>query len=65
MLGVTYNSAWFIIHRIIHAIEQKHINKLNRNVEVVETYFGGKYGRIRKLTCCEVKTPVISSSKGI
>lgn len=43
MLGVTYKSAWFMAHRIRHAMSQEPLSsKLSGTVEVDETYIGGK-----------------------
>ena len=41
-LGVTQKTAWFMMHRIRLALQRKSINKLRREVEVDETYIGGK-----------------------
>lgn len=41
-LGVTYKTAWFICHRIRHAMQQDGTLKLDGTVEVDETYVGGK-----------------------
>ena len=43
MLGLTYKSAWFMAHRIRHAMnENPTVAKLYGTVEVDETYVGGK-----------------------
>ncbi len=43
MLGVTYKSAWFMMHRIRYAMQQEPLaSKLSGIVEVDETYIGGK-----------------------
>jgi transposase-like protein len=44
MLGVTYKTAWFMAHRIRHAMGETPTegNKLNGIVEVDETFVGGK-----------------------
>jgi transposase-like protein len=43
MLGVTYKSAWFMMHRIRYAMAQEPMaSKLSGIVEVDETYVGGK-----------------------
>lgn len=43
MLGVTYKSAWFMMHRIRYAMTQEPLaGKLTGVVEVDETYIGGK-----------------------
>ena len=42
MLGINYRTAWYLCHRIRHAVEQVSIPKLDGTVEVDETYVGGK-----------------------
>jgi transposase-like protein len=44
MLGVTYKTAWFMSHRIRHAMTPNHwaVPKLTGTVEVDETFVGGK-----------------------
>lgn len=43
MLGITYKSAWFMAHRIRHAMSQEPLSsKLSGTIEVDETYVGGK-----------------------
>ena len=44
MLGVTYRSAWFMAHRLRHAMatDAGIFQKLSGTVEVDETYIGGK-----------------------
>jgi len=43
MLGMTYRSAWFMAHRLRHAMMQDPVlSKLSGTVEVDETYIGGK-----------------------
>jgi transposase-like protein len=41
-LGVTQKTAWFMLHRLRLAIQAKSFNKFGGNVEVDETYIGGK-----------------------
>ncbi|MGI8735173.1 MAG: IS1595 family transposase [Pyrinomonadaceae bacterium] len=41
-LGVTQKSAWFVLHRIRKAMQNGSLNKLSGQVEVDETYIGGK-----------------------
>jgi transposase-like protein len=41
-LGVTQKTAWFMMHRLRMAIMAKSFNKFGGNVEVDETYIGGK-----------------------
>jgi len=43
MLGVTYKAAWFMAHRVRHAMQDGPLAaKLRGKVEVDETYIGGK-----------------------
>jgi len=43
MLGITYKSAWFLAHRIRHAMTQSvYTDKLSGTIEADETYIGGK-----------------------
>lgn len=43
MFGITYKSAWFMLHRIRHAMGMDEPqDKLNGTVEADETYIGGK-----------------------
>ncbi len=53
LLGVTYKSAWFMMHRIRHAMSVDPLaSKLNGIVEADETYVGGKaknmHAKVRK-----------------
>jgi transposase-like protein len=41
-LGVTQKTAWFMLHRIRLAAQSKTFNKLSGEVEVDETFIGGK-----------------------
>lgn len=41
-IGVTQRTAWFLLHRIRLAMQQGTFNKLGGNVEVDETFIGGK-----------------------
>ncbi len=41
-LGVTQKTAWFMLHRLRLAIQAKSFNKIDGDVEVDETYIGGK-----------------------
>lgn len=40
-LGVTQKTAWFMLHRIRHAIKQGSIEKMDGPVEADETFIGG------------------------
>ncbi|MDD5656778.1 MAG: IS1595 family transposase [Elusimicrobia bacterium] len=43
MLGITYKAAWFMAHRLRHAMKEGPLaDKLRGKVEVDETYIGGK-----------------------
>lgn len=43
MLGITYKSAWFMVHRIRYAMRQSDLFvKMGGTVEIDETYIGGK-----------------------
>jgi transposase-like protein len=44
MLGVTYKAAWFVMHRLRHAMatNQSVFTQLSGTVEVDETYVGGR-----------------------
>ena len=60
MLGVTYKTAWFMMHRIRHAMVQKiQDKKLKGIIEADETYVGGK-GRGKRGRGSQKKTPVFS-----
>lgn len=41
-LGVTQKTAWFMLHRLRLAIQAQSFNKIGGDVEVDETYIGGK-----------------------
>ena len=41
-IGITQKSAWFMLHRIRLASQNKTFNKLAGEVEVDETFIGGK-----------------------
>ncbi len=59
-IGVTYKTAWFLAHRIRHAMGKSPLSdKLKGIVEVDETYVGGKgYGKRGRGAV--KKTPVVS-----
>jgi len=60
-LGVTYKSAWFMAHRIRHAMAQPFFKrKLRGTIEVDETYVGGKPRGVFTLDRSERKTPVVA-----
>lgn len=62
MLGVTYKSAWFMMHRVRYAMTQEPLSsKLSGTVEVDEVYIGGKEkGKRGKPNPDGKKTAVIS-----
>ena len=41
-IGITQKSAWFMDHRIRHALSMGTINKLSGQIEADETFIGGK-----------------------
>ncbi|MEZ5339264.1 MAG: IS1595 family transposase [bacterium] len=45
-LGITQKSAWFMLHRIRLAMQNKSIEKLGGQIEADETYVGGKLGNM-------------------
>jgi transposase-like protein len=47
-LGVTQKSTWFMLHRIRLAMQTRSFNKLSGEVEVDETYIGGKARNMHK-----------------
>lgn len=50
MLKVTYKTAWFMAHRIRHAVGDEPDKKLSGVVEVDETFVGGKGDRRSRLS---------------
>lgn len=59
-LGITYKSAWFLAHRIRHAMDDLNVKgMLGGIVEVDETYIGGK-GSKRRGRGAEKKVPVVA-----
>lgn len=47
-LGVTQKSAWFMGHRVRHALRVGSFDKLDGDVEADETFIGGKAGKMHK-----------------
>lgn len=47
-LGVTQKTAWFMLHRIRLALQDENFGKLRGNVEVDETFIGGKARNMHK-----------------
>jgi transposase-like protein len=58
-LGITYKSAWFMCHRIRTAMEENPEGFLTGEVEVDETYIGGKR-KGKRGRGAEGKTPVVA-----
>lgn len=59
MLNLTYKTAWFMLHRIRYAMDQKETARFQGTVEADETYVGGK-GHGKRGRGAENKTPVFS-----
>ncbi len=58
-LGITQKTAWFMLHRIRHAVETNNYDKpLDGDVEMDETYIGGKTTVKKKF---DNKTPVVGA----
>jgi transposase-like protein len=49
-IGVTQKTAWFMDHRIRHALSMGTVNKLSGQIEADETYIGGKARNMHKAT---------------
>ena len=47
-IGITQKSAWFMLHRIRLAMQNGSMDKLSGNVEVDETFIGGKAKNMHK-----------------
>lgn len=60
-LGVTYKTAWFICHRIRHAMAKGSFDsKMAGTVEADETYVGGKQRASKRKVEGTNKTPVVA-----
>ncbi len=59
MLGITYKSAWFLAHRIRHAMSRPG-GLLTGIIEVDETYVGGKQHNAQRGRSTQKKTPVMA-----
>lgn len=47
-IGVTQETAWFMLHRLRLALQVKSFDKINGEVEIDETYIGGKARNMHK-----------------
>ncbi len=47
-LGVTQKTAWFMLHRIRLAMQSKSFAKMDGEIEIDETFIGGKGGNMHK-----------------
>ncbi len=61
-LGVTQKTAWFMLHRIRLAAQSKTFNKLGGEVEVDETFIGGKARNMHRDR--RIRAKVQSDNKG-
>ena len=59
LLGVTYRAAWFMAHRLRHAMTQEPM-QLTGVVEMDETYIGPRRRRVGRKANWAAKTPVIA-----
>jgi transposase-like protein len=59
-LGVTQKTAWFMLHRIRLAMQNGTLEKLGEDVEIDETYIGGKARNMHK----EVRAKKITGTGG-
>lgn len=66
-LGITQKTAWFVLHRIREMLKDKAPQMLNNEVQIDETYVGGKEGnkhgskksKTKYGASIDIKTPVI------
>ncbi len=62
MLGVTYKSAWFMMHRVRYAMTQEPLSsKLDGIVEIDEAYIGGK--RRKKNQASNTQAPMTEEER--
>jgi transposase-like protein len=59
-IGVTQKTAWFMDHRIRHALSMGSINKLSGQIEADETFIGGKARNMHK----DVKARKVTGTGG-
>src|SRR5579871_3484616 len=59
MLGVTYRAAWFMAHRLRHAMKQEPM-QLGGTVEMDEMFVGPRRRRVGKDANWKPKTPVVA-----
>jgi transposase-like protein len=52
-IGVTQKSAWFMLHRIRQVMKEDDITPLSGEVEMDETFVGGKAKKLHKAEACE------------
>ncbi len=64
-LGVTQKTAWFMLHRIRLAQQGKHGGKLSREVEVDETFIGGKARNMHRARRARVITGTGGKDKAV
>jgi hypothetical protein len=64
-LGVTQKTAWFMLHRIRLAMQDGTFNKLGGEVEVDETFIGGKARNMHKAKRAEKITGTGGKDKEI
>lgn len=64
-IGITQKSAWFMLHRIRHAVESGDYNKpqLSGDVEIDECYVGGKRRGSKRGRGGEHKSPVVGMAE--
>ncbi len=63
MLGVTYKTAWFMMHRVREAMRENSTDGLggqNKVIEADETYVGGKAKNAKRGAPIPTKEPVVS-----
>jgi len=64
MLGITYKSAWFMMHRIRYAKAEEPTRRMKGTIEADETWVGGKRVRLGdRALAFENKTSVVSLVK--